>query len=181
LLVYSLVQTEFLVAYVSVWQITLSRTVVALVEMMSSEFICLFWLRYVSYACGGLLNVLYSLMPILAHGYLLIILLWSPYVDSHLFCKSWLGDGYNCSNTCLYVLWSTLILILIHSISFFSWFVFDEFITKGGEYGHKVGRTLANRVVERRNMINDYLKGRACIESVRGSWFQGGVDFELLC
>jgi hypothetical protein len=53
--------------------------------------------------------------------------------------------------------------------------VFDEFITKGGEYGHKVGRTLANRVDERRNMINDYLWGRDCIESVRGS-----VDFELL-
>jgi hypothetical protein len=35
---------------------------------------------------------------------------------------------------------------------------------------------LANRVVERRNMINDYLRGRACIESVRGS-----ADFELLC
>jgi hypothetical protein len=30
---------------VSVWQSTLSQTVVALVEMMSSEFICLFWLR----------------------------------------------------------------------------------------------------------------------------------------
>jgi hypothetical protein len=41
---------------VSVWQSTLSRTVVALVEMMSSEFICLFWLRYEYYACGGLLN-----------------------------------------------------------------------------------------------------------------------------
>jgi hypothetical protein len=61
LLVYSLIQTEFLVAYVSVWQSTLSRTVVALVEIMSSEFICLFWLRYESYACGGLLNLLYSL------------------------------------------------------------------------------------------------------------------------
>jgi hypothetical protein len=81
-------------------------------------------------------------MPILAHGYLVVILLWSPYVDSPLFCKSWLCDGYNCSNTCLYALWSTLILILMHSISFFSWFVFDKFIAKGGEYGHKVGRTL---------------------------------------
>jgi hypothetical protein len=120
--------------------------------------------------------VLYSLMTILAHGYLLVILLWSPYVDSHLFCKSWLGDEYNCSNTCLYALRSTLILILIHSISFFSWFMFDEFIVKGGEYWHKVGRTLANRVVERKHMINDYLRGRTCIESVRGS-----VDFELLC
>jgi hypothetical protein len=37
--------------------------------------------------------------------------------------------------------------------------VFDEFIAKGGEYVHKVGGTLANRVVERRNMINVLLKG----------------------
>jgi hypothetical protein len=88
LLVYSLVQSELLVAYVSVWQSMLSQTVVALVEMMSSESICLFWLRYESYACGGLLNVLYSLMPILAHGYLLVVLLWSSCVDSLLSCKS---------------------------------------------------------------------------------------------
>jgi hypothetical protein len=27
----------------------------------------------------------------------------------------------------------------------------------------------SNQVVERRNMINDYLRGRACIEGVRGS------------
>ncbi len=58
---------------------------------------------------------------------------------------------------------------LMYSISCFSRFVFDEFIAKGGENVHKVGRTLANRVVEGRNMINDYLRGRACIESVRGS------------
>jgi hypothetical protein len=57
----------------------------------------------------------------------------------------------------------------MHSISFFSWFVFDEFIAREGEYGHKVGRTLANQVDERRNMINDYIMGRACIESVRES------------
>jgi hypothetical protein len=57
----------------------------------------------------------------------------------------------------------------MHIISFFSWFLFDEFIVKWGEYEHKVGRTLANRVDERRNMVNDYLRGRACIESVRGS------------
>jgi hypothetical protein len=42
--------------------------------------------------------------------------------------------------------------------------------------GTKLVEHFANRVDERRNMINDYLKGRACIESVRGS-----VDFELLC
>jgi hypothetical protein len=38
---------------------------------------------------------------------------------------------------------------------------------------HKLGRTLANQVVERRNMINIYLRGRGCIESVRGSLIQG--------
>jgi hypothetical protein len=62
---------------------------------------------------------------------------------------------------------------LMHIISFFSQFVFDEFITKGGEYVHKVGRTLANWVVERRNMINVYLKGGACMEGVRGSLVRG--------
>jgi hypothetical protein len=57
----------------------------------------------------------------------------------------------------------------MYIISIFSWFVFDEFIAKGGEYEHKIGRTLANWVVERRNMINNYLRGRAYIESVSGS------------
>jgi hypothetical protein len=60
-------------------------------------------------------------------------------------------------------------LILMHNISFFSWFVVDEFIAKGGEYGTKLVELFANRVVERRNMINDYLRGRACIERIRGS------------
>jgi hypothetical protein len=56
--------------------------------------------------------------------------------------------------------------------------VFDEFIVKGGEYEHKVGRTLANQAVERRNMINNYLRGRACIGSVRGGGLiLGGIDF----
>jgi hypothetical protein len=41
----------------------------------------------------------------------------------------------------------------MHIISFFSRIVFDEFIARGGEIMHKVDRTLANRVVERRNMI----------------------------
>jgi hypothetical protein len=57
----------------------------------------------------------------------------------------------------------------MHIISFLSWFVFAEFSAKEGDYGHKVGRTLANQMDERRNMINDYLRGRAYIESVRGS------------
>jgi hypothetical protein len=35
--------------------------------------------------------------------------------------------------------------------------------------GTKSVKLFANRVVERRSMINVYLRGRACIESVRGS------------
>jgi hypothetical protein len=72
-------------------------------------------------------------------------------------------------------------LILMHSISFFSRFVFDEFITKGGEYGHNIGRTLANRVVERRNMINDYLRGELALRVLGGVDFRGSVVFEFLC
>jgi hypothetical protein len=37
--------------------------------------------------------------------------------------------------------------------------VFDEFIAKGGSIGTKLVELFANRVVERRNMINDYLRG----------------------
>jgi hypothetical protein len=40
---------------------------------------------------------------------------------------------HNYLNTCLYALWNTLILIFVHNISFFSQFVFDVFIAKGGE------------------------------------------------
>jgi hypothetical protein len=60
---------------------------------------------------------------------------------------------------------------LMYNILFFSQIVFDKFITKGGEIVHKIGRTLVNRVVERRNMIMS--KGRTCIESVRESLFRG--------
>jgi hypothetical protein len=62
---------------------------------------------------------------------------------------------------------------LMHSFSFFSSIVFDELIAKGGEIVQKVGRTLANQMVERRNMINIYIRGRACIESVSGTLIQG--------
>jgi hypothetical protein len=43
----------------------------------------------------------------------------------------------------------------------------------------KLVELFANRVVERRNMINIYLRERACIESVRGSSFRGNTDVEL--
>jgi hypothetical protein len=35
--------------------------------------------------------------------------------------------------------------------------------------GTKLVELFANRVDERRNMINDYLMWRACIENIRGS------------
>jgi hypothetical protein len=55
------------------------------------------------------------------------------------FYKSWHNDVYNCLNTYLYVLWSIIILNLMHNISFFYRIIFDEFITKDGEIVHKVG------------------------------------------
>jgi hypothetical protein len=48
-------------------------------------------------------------------------------------------------------------------------------LPKGESMCTKLVELFANRVVERRDMIKDYLSGRDCIESVRGS-----VDFELL-
>jgi hypothetical protein len=119
---------------------------------LANLYACFSWdeSRILVVAC---LTCLFTSCYILVHAYLHVILYWSPCEDSLLFYKSWHHDVYNYWNTCLYVLWSILILNLIHSISFFSRFVFDEFIAKGGEYVHKIGRTLANRVVEKRNMI----------------------------
>jgi hypothetical protein len=37
----------------------------------------------------------------------------------------------------------------------------------------KLVELFVNRIVEKRNMINAYIKGRACIEGVRGSLIQG--------
>jgi hypothetical protein len=50
---------------------------------------------------------------------------------------------------------------------------------KGESMDTKLVELFANKVVERRNMINVYLRGRVCIESVRGSWFRGSTNFEL--
>jgi hypothetical protein len=46
-------------------------------------------------------------------------------------------------------------------------------LPKGKNMGTKLVELFANRVVERKNMINDYLRRRAYIESVRGSLFLG--------
>jgi hypothetical protein len=51
-------------------------------------------------------------------------------------------------------------------------------LSKGESIGTKLVELFANRVVKRRNMINDYLRGRDCIESVRGVDLSGSIDFE---
>jgi hypothetical protein len=119
-------------------------------------------------------------MLILAHDYLLVILLWSFYEDSLLFASLGILIVYNCSKICLYALWNTIILDLMYSISFFSRFVFDKIIVKGGEYEHKVDWTLANQVIERGNMINIYLRERELALRVLGGVDSGVVfEFEL--
>jgi hypothetical protein len=61
-------------------------------------------------------------------------------------------------------------LVLMHSILLFSWFMLMSSLPKGESMGTNLVELFANRVVERRNMINNYLRGgRACIKSVRGS------------
>jgi hypothetical protein len=47
--------------------------------------------------------------------------------------------------------------------------VFDEFIDKGENMSTKLVELFANWVVKSRNMINNYLRERAYIESVRES------------
>jgi hypothetical protein len=53
-------------------------------------------------------------------------------------------------------------------------------LLKGESMGTKLVELFTNRVDERRNMINDYLRGIACIKSVRGVDFRGSVDFKVL-
>jgi hypothetical protein len=54
-------------------------------------------------------------------------------------------------------------------------------LPKGESMGTKLVELFANRVDERRNMINDYLNGGACIEIVRGVLILSFcVEFELL-
>jgi hypothetical protein len=53
-------------------------------------------------------------------------------------------------------------------------------LSKGKSMGTKLVELFANRVVETRNMINVYLRGRAFIESVRGV-DSGGVLILSFC
>jgi hypothetical protein len=80
---------------------------------------------------------------------------------------------YNCLNTCVVYLVKYPNFDLMDSISFFSHIVFDEFIAKEGEIVHKVGKTLANRVVERRNMIMSIYEGELALRVLGGVCFRG--------
>jgi hypothetical protein len=52
-------------------------------------------------------------------------------------------------------------------------------LLNGESMGTKLVELFANRVDERRNMINDCLRERICIENVRGVWIQLLLYFEL--
>jgi hypothetical protein len=72
-------------------------------------------------------------------------------------------------------------LVLMHSILLFSWFMLMSSLPKGESMGTNLVELFANRVVERRNMINNYLRGGELVLRVLGGVdFKGGVNFELL-
>jgi hypothetical protein len=50
----------------------------------------------------------------------------------------------------------------------------------GESMGTKLVELFANRVDERRNMINDCLRGELALRVLGGVDFRGGVDFEPL-
>jgi hypothetical protein len=53
-------------------------------------------------------------------------------------------------------------------------------LPKGESMGIKLVELFANRVVERRNMINDYLRGgELALRVLGGVDFRGSVDFEF--
>jgi hypothetical protein len=54
-------------------------------------------------------------------------------------------------------------------------------LSKKENMGTNLVELFANRVVERRNMINDYLSERSCIESVSGSLISGEVLILSFC
>jgi hypothetical protein len=54
-------------------------------------------------------------------------------------------------------------------------------LPKGENMGTKLVKLFANRVVEKRNMINDYLRGELALRVLGEVDFRGSIDFELLC
>jgi hypothetical protein len=53
-------------------------------------------------------------------------------------------------------------------------------LPKGESMGTKLVKLFANMMDERRNMINDYLRGEIALRVLGGVHFRGSVDFELL-
>jgi hypothetical protein len=53
-------------------------------------------------------------------------------------------------------------------------------LAKGESKGIKLVELFANWVVERKNMINDYLRGELALRVLGGVDFRRSVDFELL-
>jgi hypothetical protein len=53
-------------------------------------------------------------------------------------------------------------------------------LSKGESMDTKLIELFANRVDERRNMINNYLRGELALRVLGGVNFREGVDFELL-
>jgi hypothetical protein len=54
-------------------------------------------------------------------------------------------------------------------------------LPKGESMSIKLVVLFTNWVVERRNMINDYLRGEVALRVLGGVDFRGSVDFEFLC
>jgi hypothetical protein len=54
-------------------------------------------------------------------------------------------------------------------------------LPKRESMGTKLVEFFVNRVVQRRNMINDYLRGELALRVLGGVDFRGSVFFELLC
>jgi hypothetical protein len=54
-------------------------------------------------------------------------------------------------------------------------------LPKGESMGTKLVELFANMVDERRNMINDYLRGELVLRVLGRVDFRESVDFELLC
>jgi hypothetical protein len=52
-------------------------------------------------------------------------------------------------------------------------------LLKGKSMGTKLVELYANMVDERRNMINDYLRGELALRVLGGVDFRGSVDFEF--
>jgi hypothetical protein len=128
-----------------------SQIIVAHFEMISIFYIhaCLAW-YWSPYACGDFAQIATSLnfisISLLHVCYLLMVYLWG--LTLIFFSKWWHLDEYSCVKYLLLKSVKHPNFDLMHCI-YFSGFVFDEFIAKGGENVNIVVELIANWVVER--------------------------------